>query len=244
MNSKKTFKTALRQDTIEHEGVAITYLYCHSRRRTLGMTVRPDKSVTVRVPLRTPLADIRMFVSNRAGWILKVREKFDLQITRSPQGYAEGAIFFYLGEEYRLKLEVGKSKAVSLTADCLIITSPEGLDEEQVRKLIDSWYRKQALEIFMSRALECQQRLKAEGIPLPPIVIRPMKTRWGSYSYRTRRINLNLNLIKAPLACLDYVIIHELCHVNVRHHGPGFWKLVERYVPDYLDLRKRLRLIG
>jgi hypothetical protein len=83
--------------------------------------------------------------------------------------------------------------------------------------------------------------MQVEGIPLPPITIRPMKTRWGSYSYRTRRITLNLNLVKTPPACLDYVIVHELCHIKVRHHGPDFWRLVSRYLPDYLSERGQLK---
>jgi predicted metal-dependent hydrolase len=81
----------------------------------------------------------------------------------------------------------------------------------------------------------------AECIPLPPITIRTMKTRWGSYSYHTQQISLNQNLIKAPQICLDYVIIHELCHIKIRHHGADFWKMVSRYVPDYLKIRRLLK---
>jgi predicted metal-dependent hydrolase len=83
--------------------------------------------------------------------------------------------------------------------------------------------------------------MRDQGFHLPTITIRPMKTRWGSYSYRTGRITLNLNLIRTPQACLDYVIIHELCHIKVRHHGPDFWKLVSRYVPDYIEIRNQLK---
>ncbi|HEY3307387.1 MAG TPA: SprT family zinc-dependent metalloprotease [Desulfuromonadaceae bacterium] len=244
MNKKTSLKSSLLEDRVVSEGVTICYRYCHSRRRTLGMTVRPDKSVTVRVPLRTSLAEIRAFVTKRAGWIIKVQKDFDKHIPRPPQRYVQDSIFWYQGEEYRLKFEVGNLEAVSLSADSLVVVSPGELSEGRVRGLIDIWYRQQALDIFTCRAQKCQQMLEAEGIPLPTIVIRPMKSRWGSYSYRTRRINLNLNLIKLPQTCLDYVIIHELCHVKVRHHGPGFWKMVECYVPDHLELRKQLKMIG
>ena len=83
--------------------------------------------------------------------------------------------------------------------------------------------------------------MKEENIPLPLISIRVMKTRWGSYSYQTKKISLNLNLIKAHLACLDYVMIHELCHIKVRHHRADFWDMVRRFVPNYLELRKQLK---
>lgn len=244
MDKKKSSKSILREDLVVCDEISISYQYCHSRRRTLGMTVKPDKSVTVRVPLRTSLAVIRAFVAKRAGWIIKVREQFDQHTPRPGQSYLEGSLFWYQGGAYRLKFEVANLESVSLSGDSLLIISQQGLDEGRTEKLINTWYRRQALEVFAARAHECQQMLAAEGIPLPPLVIRPMKSRWGSYSYRTGRINLNLNLIKAPPACLDYVIIHELCHVRVRHHGPDFWKLVEKYVPDHRALRKLLRSVG
>jgi predicted metal-dependent hydrolase len=107
--------------------------------------------------------------------------------------------------------------------------------------MIDNWYQKQALIIFKERSTACHRMMLAECIPLPPITIRTMKTRWGSYSYHTQQISLNQNLIKAPQICLDYVIIHELCHIKIRHHGADFWKMVSRYVPDYLKIRRLLK---
>jgi predicted metal-dependent hydrolase len=94
---------------------------------------------------------------------------------------------------------------------------------------------------MQDRSIECHRLMLVEVVPLPPITIRPMKTRWGSYSYQTRRITLNLNLIKASQACLDYVIIHELCHIKVRHHGPDFWRMVSLYCSDYLSDRNQLK---
>ncbi|MEI7817012.1 MAG: SprT-like domain-containing protein, partial [Desulfuromonadales bacterium] len=121
---------------------------------------------------------------------------------------------------------------------------PDVPSDEYVRKLITSWYKKQAHQVVTERSMACHHMMQKEQIPLPPITLRSMKTRWGSYSYKTKRIALNINLIKAPQECLDYVIIHELCHIKVRHHGPDFWQMVGCYMPDYLLVRKRLKLIA
>ncbi|GFE62036.1 M48 family metallopeptidase [Geobacter sp. AOG2] len=230
----------LRPDSIECNGIAIPFRYCHSRRRTLGMTVRPDKSVIVRAPLRTSLGDIRDFVSRRAAWIARVWREFDGRPPVLPQSYDSGATFFFQGKGYVLTLEHGAAESVVLRGGSLVVAAPGKLEAPDLRRIVDTWYWDQARSIFPEREIECHRRMEAEGFPLPPLVIRPMKSRWGSYSYRTGRITLNLHLIKASPACLDYVIIHELCHVRVRHHGPGFWKLVERYVPDHARLRKQL----
>lgn len=231
----------VRHETLEWGGVTIAYSWCHSRRRTLGITVRPDKRVAVRVPLGTPVREMRAFVTQRAEWVLKVWNRLDAAPGRQLPGYGLGSVFLYQGQEYCLEFETGQQRSLQLRGRFLVLTAPELPPEETVRGMIDKWYRRQALEIVEERSIACHRLLQAEGIPLPQIRIRPMKTRWGSYSYRTKRINLNLNLVRAPLACLDYVIIHELCHIKVRHHGTDFWRMVARYLPDYQAARRELK---
>jgi predicted metal-dependent hydrolase len=226
---------------VEWGGVTIGYGWCHSRRRTLGMTIRPDKSVSVRVPMRTPVRDVRAFVTQRAEWILKIWKKMDAQPARPEQGYCEGSIILFQGRGLRLVFETGTPCSLRLRDGVLLLNSPDPPSEESVRRMIEGWYGQQMLEIVRERSTACHRSMQEEGIPLPSISIRFMKTRWGSYSYRTGRITLNLSLIKAPPACLDYVIIHELCHIKVRHHGADFWRMVARYRPDYLSERRQLR---
>lgn len=230
----------LTMDSVVWSGITICYSYCWARRRTLGITVRHDKSVSVRVPLRTTLQEIRDFVTQRGAWVVKAWERMDARPARQPRVYRDGALILLLGESWPLEIRTGDQEAVLLLDGRLQVTTRECSSKTAIRRLIDSWYRQQALELVRTRAVRCHLLMQPEGILLPPISIRSMKTRWGSYSYRTGRITLNLNLIKAPLACLDYVIIHELCHIKVRHHGPDFWSMVERYIPDYRDIRKQL----
>jgi len=231
-----------RHDSVEWCGVAIAYSWCHSRRRTLGITVRPDRSVAVRVPLRTPFRDVRAFVVRRAEWVLKVWQKQDEKPAQGRQSYRSGSLFMFQGHPCRLGFATGTPRSLQLRDGSLLLTWPGTPPEEDVIRMVGSWYRQQALAIVTERSLACHRLLQGEGIPLPPVTIRPMKTRWGSYSYRTGRITLNLNLVKAPPACLDYVIVHELCHIKVRHHGPDFWRMVARYRPDYLAERRQLKL--
>jgi predicted metal-dependent hydrolase len=206
------------------------------------MTVSPDKSVSVRAPLRTPIKEIRAFVAQRGEWVVKVWKKLDARPGRQPQEYGRGAVFMFQGNAFRLEFAAGPRTSLHLHDGLMVLVVPEIPSEETVRRKVDSWYRKQAIEIVKERSIECHRMMGDEGIPLPPITIRSMKTRWGSYSYKTGRITLNLNLVKTPQACLEYVIIHELCHIKVRHHGPDFWQMVSRYRPDYLSEREQLKL--
>lgn len=203
--------------------------------------MHPDASISVRAPLRTPLKDIRAFVIRKGSWVGKILAKLAVRPQTEQQGYEDGAIFLFQGERLRLTFVDGSKLSLVRQDDLLLLTTPTLLSIAQIRKVVDYWYREQALAIFRERSIACHGLMQAEAIPLPPITIRAMITRWGSYSYRTRRISLNLNLIRTPPACLDYVIIHELCHIKVRHHGPAFWEMVARYVPDYLAVRSLLR---
>lgn len=231
----------IEYDSVEWTGVVIEYSWCHSRRRTLGITVRADKLVSVRVPLRTSIKEVRKFVTSRAEWVLNVWKKLDKRLPRHQQYYCRGAEFMYLGETIRLEYSKGTDRTLQLHNGLLLLTTPEIPQEETARRMITRWYRKQAEDIVKQRSIECHYLMQAEEIPLPPITIRSMKTRWGSYSYKTKRISLSINLIRMPLTCLDYVIIHELCHIKVRHHGPDFWRMVSRYCPNYLAERTLLK---
>jgi predicted metal-dependent hydrolase len=239
--SKRDSHDVVYEDRVVSGGVAIRYHFCRSRRRSLGVTVRPDKSVSVRVPLRTPLPVIREFVERRGAWIQKIWAELDRKGQTPPQSYRSGAIFMFLGREYRLAVEEGPRKSVRLRGGCLVVTAPERPSQEHRAELVDAWYRKRAASLFQKRLALYHELVHPTRTTLPSLTIRPMSSRWGSYSYRTRRVTLNLQLIRLPLAYLDYVIIHELCHITVRHHGPGFWRHVERFLPDHAELRRQLR---
>lgn len=226
---------------VVHRGVTIPFRFCRSRRRSLGLTVRGDKSVWVRVPLRTPPEEIRAFVARKADWIRKVWQRLDSRPPQNAQEFRDGATFPYQGREYLLRVERGSGEAVALRGDELVVRTGGGDGPERLAGMIGAWYRERARELFGERLLACHRGMADEGLPLPAMVIRDMRSRWGSYSFRTGRICLNLNLIRAPLPCLDYVIIHELCHMKEPNHGPRFWELVGRYVPDHGELRRRLK---
>jgi predicted metal-dependent hydrolase len=229
---------------VVHQGVTISFCYCRSQRRSLGLTIRPDKSVWVRVPLRSSQDEIRAFVARKAGWIRMVWQRLDNRPSKSGQEFRRGAMFPYQGREYPLRVEQGGDDGVALRGDELVVRTNGGEEPDRLAGVIDAWYRERAVVLFGERVRECLRRMVGESLPLPPIVIRSMKSRWGSYSRRTGRVCLNLNLIKVPPACLDYVIIHELCHMKEPNHGPRFWKLVSRYVPDHQELRRQLKNCG
>ena len=227
-------------DLVTWHASDIPYRYCRSRRRTLCITIHPDLSVLVRAPMRANPGEIREFVLTHARWMLKTRQRLESRSAEMPPAphYENGEAHPYLGRTYPLEVQPGHKASATFRADHIHITTKGKGTTENVMKLLDRWYRAQAEIVFHERLAACLRRMP-EDIPLPPLRIRSMKTRWGSFSSRGR-ITLNLSLITVPVDCLDYVILHELCHYRLRRHGPRFWKLLQSILPDCRERRKEL----
>jgi predicted metal-dependent hydrolase len=231
-------------DLVTWEGIEISYHYYHSRRRrTLGITVYPDLSVLVRAPFATSRDAMRQFVLDRAGWIIRAQGKFRQHVPSEPLLDRSGETHHYTGKRYRLEVNQGQKDCVTCLSERLLVTTRHEPTEEKTKKLLDAWYRARADILFHERLAACQQRAAREGIPLLALRIRKMRTRWGSFSSKGG-ITLNLLLIMVPVACLDYVILHELCHHKVRRHGPQFWRLLRRLMPECEERKRELNALA
>ena len=181
-NKSGTVAASVREDRVVSGDMTVCYRYCYSpRRKTLGLTVKPDLTVAVRVPLGTSIDTIRDFVGRQAAWIAKVRLRLQSRAPKEPQQYLHGAMIPFQGIEYCLVIERGEGEQVAIKGDSLVVTLPDTPSSERLRGLVDAWYRERAVEIFRERAHECLRLVQAEEFLLPQIVIRPMRSRWGSY---------------------------------------------------------------
>lgn len=205
----------------------------------MSIEVHPDLSVVVRAPLRFPQADIEQFVSARALWVAAQLAHFRSQ-PRMPlvPTYADGATHYYLGLPHRLRLDPQARHGVEQSDDSFVIGGRAARDALAARAALDQWYRKRAEELFNTILVECHLHPRFQRYPCPALQIRAMRTRWGSLGTR-RGMTLNLVLIQAPRECIEFVVMHELCHLRYHGHGKGFYKLLDAVCPDWRD-RKRL----
>lgn len=227
-------------DVVSWERIEIPYrYYCSPRRRTLAVTVLPDLSVRVRAPSGTSRQTIRRFVLSHARWIVGTKQRLEQHAPRTTLLYRNGETHFYVGRQFRLEVRQGKEDSVARLSDRLLVTTVDSPTEEKARGLLTRWYRSRAEIIFHERLEMCALQAARVGIPLPELSIRKMRTRWGSFSPK-KGMTLNLMLVRMPVEYLDYVILHELCHYKVPHHGPEFWKLLAGLMPDCKVKRKAL----
>jgi predicted metal-dependent hydrolase len=225
--------------TVSCGTATITYDLILSRRKTVGISVKPDSQVTVRAPIGAPLKEIDRLVQKRAAWILRHQHKFESYARPSPpRQYISGESHRYLGKQYRLEVTPAKNDSVKLIRGRFLVTVRDN-DPDRVKHLLTGWYRRQARRIFAERLEVNYPIIRRDETPYPELKIRLMKKRWGSCS-ATSRINLNLRLIQAPKPYIDYVIIHELCHLIEHNHGRAFYALMDRLLPDWRQRREAL----
>jgi len=126
----------------------------------------------------------------------------------------------------------GTPAPAKLRGAYLEVTVKDNKDIKSVRKTVDHWFRTRVEAVFEKHLAVCQEVASRHDIPEPIISLRKMRTRWGSCSGKGR-VTLNLNLIQGPVHCIDYVIMHELCHLTHHNHSPAFYRLLSRCMPDW-----------
>lgn len=231
-------------DCVPWGATKISYRYRFGRSKVLTLTVRPDLAVEVTAPEGTTLDRIRAKVCKRGAWIQKAWREFErFHPLQPPREYVPGETHRYLGRQYRLRAVSGPVAAISLRRGYLEVATPDRPSARVLGPLVRAWYVERAGEIFRERLAACQRLAAVEGIPLPPLTIRRMARRWGSCT-PTGRVILNPELIKAPRECIDYVIMHELCHLVEHNHSPGFWRLLKRLMPDWEARRGQLNKLA
>ena len=209
-------------------------------RNSLKIAVHPDQRVIVNAPLTKSLPQVLEKVKKRAAWILKQRNYFKQFMPRLPEkSYVSGESFYYLGRQYRLRVLGGSLGAVKLIGRFFRVHAADKSNAKQVKYLLDKWYRQHAIEVFERRLTVCHESAKRYGIVRPSIKIRAMRKRWGSCN-NSHHILLNTHLIKAPIRCIDYVIMHELSHLKYPSHSLHFYRLLSRLLPDWQSRKERL----
>jgi predicted metal-dependent hydrolase len=231
------------RDSITYGNREISYRVIYSDRKTIEFAVHPDGRVVVKAPKGTLLETIRKRVARRARWIGKQIEYFRQFEPRTPsRRYVGGETHLFLGRQYRLKIRKGRNAEVKLKGTYFYVITPEPDNAQKVKVLLDEWYKERAMIVFAKRLKVCYLRAKKLHVPCPKIKLRRMSKRWGSCS-KAGDISLNTALVKASVYCIDYVIMHELCHLKVHTHDNGFFKLLSRYMPDWEKRKDRLERV-
>jgi predicted metal-dependent hydrolase len=228
-----------RETRVFHEDAFhLEYTITRTRRRTIGITIRPDASVVVRVPKHVSQRQVDDVLGSKKGWIQEKRESIKArELARpKPPAFADGEAIPYRGKTLTLAIRqsLAKRARVEYMDGSLVVDVPRELGPSVdvhglVKATVVAWYKVQSRALLPARV---EVFKPVVGVNPVRVTVKNQSTRWGSCSSRGN-VNLNWRLILCPPAVLDYVIIHELCHLKIHSHSPAFWQLVAAFVPDY-----------
>lgn len=225
------------QASIEFGSKKILYSITRSHRKTLGITITPELEVIVKAPVSATDERIASLVRKKAPWILKQQDFFLGFYPKSiPKKFISGESHLYLGRQYKLKLIKGAKDDILFDGRQIIIQH-KATSKPQL--ILTTWYRHRAKLKFAEIAEPFIQRFKKYNVEPKQIYLQAMPTRWGSCTPKGKII-LNPELIKAPKACIEYVIVHELCHLIHQNHSAKFFDLQKKEMPDWERWKKKL----
>jgi predicted metal-dependent hydrolase len=226
------------QRSTSYGSAVIQYELSFSARRRLKITVHAEGVCAV-APEGVAPEEVDERVKRRARWILRQQRRFaEFRPLTPVRRFVGGETHRYLGRQYRLKIEAAATDRVRILSGRLVVESTCPLDSERTARLVRAWLRKRAREVLRERFDAASPVMCRLGIERPALVVCAMKKRWGSHT-GSGRVLLNDRLITARRECIDYVIVHELCHVVEPNHSPRFFRLLRRFLPDW-EQRKEL----
>ncbi|MDD2776227.1 MAG: SprT family zinc-dependent metalloprotease [Gallionella sp.] len=199
---------------------------------------RATGKVRIAVPLRVSEAEVRQVVTARLDWIRQQQDKFAQQVQPAPLEYVTGEVHPFQGRHYRLNVieQVGTPRVLQHEDHLEMRVRPHS-DRAQRAAVLAAWYRAQ-LQAQIPALIAHWQPIM--GVQVAEWRIKQMKTKWGTCNTRVHRIWLNLELAKYPLACLEYVVVHEMTHLLEPSHNARFKALMDQFMPQWREYKKEL----
>lgn len=215
-------------------------------RRTLTISVDEDARASVAAPFNMADQDIANFLIEKADWIQgKITQARKYRDILERRDFNDGHDFLFLGEKYQINVverDVKRSRVLFDPKQGWSVSVPLGCTQEvrraQVKEKMLQWYRAQAQEILGGRIFHYARLIGSEP---KMITVRTQKRIWGCCNYKKQTISLNWQIILSPLPVVDYVVVHELCHLSIPSHSKRFWKKVEKVLPDFRQRQQWLR---
>ncbi|MEW5798678.1 MAG: SprT family zinc-dependent metalloprotease [Bacteroidota bacterium] len=222
---------------LQYGSKKIEYRLGFAPRKSLKISVAPDLQVSVIAPHRAHRKKIEAILAKRAPWILKQQEYFlGFFPKQPPKKYVSGESHRYLGRLYRLKIHRGNRESVKLSGRFIHV---ECRKRTSVKSLLKVWYNDRASVRFGIYTEKWIAHFRKYGVEPKRIIFKEMSKRWGSCTAKGNII-LNTELIKTPKGCIEYVIVHELCHLIHRNHSQKFVDLQTKVMPDWELWKMRL----
>ena len=224
------------------EGREISYVLERKQVKNLNLRIRKDGSVFVSANDAVSFDEVDEFVCNKASFILGTVKRFNEMALYKPQPkqYVSGETFYLQGRGLRLQVSQAAKDSISSDGVCIYLKAKDVNDFEKKRRMVNRFLDSQCKTIFVEVMDELYPLFKKYGIEKPALRIRDMETRWGSCLAKKGIVTLNKRLLEAPRNCIEYVVMHELCHFMHPNHSKYFYAFLSMLMPDWKERKQFL----
>lgn len=233
----------MEKHLIETNGEKIYFYIQRKDIKNMNLRVSKDKKVTISIPKKMPLEKAEEFINKKVNWIKKQLEFYDTYAKKKEKITFENEnIVYLLGKQYEIILIKDVQNNIEFNNKYIELHIKEKYIENKkyIKKVYDEWLKNYAFNILEKLVEKYQKELKKYNIKMPKIEIRQMKSRWGSCIPSRNKVVFNLSLIKTPMCCIEYVILHELSHFKHQNHSKNFYNFVTIFMPDWKERNKIL----
>ncbi len=223
----------MKKYTVKKDNKEIQFTLIRKNVKNVNLTIK-NKEVVVSANSKVPVKFIIDFVNTKFNWIIENISKMEHNTKEEViKQYKTGEIFNVVGKPYILKVIQSNKESVQLTNENLILYTKNINDIEKCEKQITKWYRQYAEEVFNNCLIRMYKYVQPYNIKMPFIKLRKMKRCFGTCHYNKGFIIINSELIKYPLQCIDYVILHELVHFKHNNHSKDFYNMLTILMSDW-----------
>jgi hypothetical protein len=233
----------MQKEFVEINGEKIVFYVQRKNVKNINLKVNIDKKVTMSIPMKMDIVKAKDFIKQKANWIKKQQEFYN---TFSEQKenitFENGETVYLLGKQYKMKILPSEKNEIIINNKYIEIYIREKYinNKKYIRKVYEDWLRDYAENILQNLVVRYQKTLEKYHIKLPKIEIRRMKSRWGSCLPSNNKVIFNLSLIKTPICCIEYVVLHELAHFKHQNHSKNFYNFITIFMPDWKERKKIL----
>jgi len=227
----------------EYNFQTIEFEVVYRNRRTMAIQIKPPDDIRVLVPKGASEKEILCAVKSKSSWIVKkLAELDDLGYEKIDKKYCDGEIFMFLGENYPLKINIDekiKKDYVDFFDNQIVVNVREKSDKN-IKKVLEKWYRAESMEKILDNVKKYANYIKVKP---RNIKVKTQKKRWGSCT-SNRDMYFNWKISMAPVEVIDYIVLHEMCHLVHMNHSAEFWDFLYQIMPDYKDKKDWLKRNG
>ena len=233
----------MEEDFVKVNGEKIYFYIQRKKVKNMNLRVTKDKEIIISIPNRISLNKAKDFVKEKINWIKKQQSFYDTLIEKRENiEFKNGKKLYLIGKQYNINIIKDLKNNILLNNEIIELHIKDKYSEntEYIRKIYEKFLKEYGQDIFAQYVSRYCNILKKYNIRFPEIKIRKMKAKWGYCMPKCKRIVFNLHLIKAPIECIEYVVLHELAHFKHQNHSKNFYNFIEQFMPNWKKYRNIL----